>query len=183
VKKPYGIHHDRPYTILCTNVLDILKCAAICLVRPVSPCMALICAAISAVSLCARLGFVMAWRTPRALAWRLFSVGVLHSRFSTWLLRLSPSLWLTHGRCGEGGRKALATRRCTKRSDTERYPLAHTLRRIGRISPCCMLRTLPKLLTSWYVQPMQGFQISISTPVSGGENISLPYSGRIMYRH
>jgi hypothetical protein len=173
----YGMRQDRFAKIRCNMHGDMPYRAAAAFAPGPRDTVARISATISAVSLWARAGLVMAWRTPRALACALFCRGVLHSRFSTRLFFLSPSLWFTQGRLGAGGRNAFATSRCTKRSVVDRYPFVVTLNRIRRGSPYFMLRTLPKSLTSWFFQSVQGLQVSILTSVSGREYISLPYLG------
>lgn len=130
-----------------------------------------ISATISIVSLWALAGFVIACRTPRALACALFCRGVLHSKLVSRLFCLLPSLWLTHGRRGAGGRKVAATKRCIRQylrgplsatKHTSRYPLSRlTLGRSILGSPKTLLRTRPKLLTSYLGKPMTCFHISI----------------------
>jgi hypothetical protein len=168
------MRHDNPLRILCSIVCDMpYRAAAAFMPGAPRTTVARISATISAVSLWARFGLVMAWRRPRAVAWALFWAGVLHSRFWTLLFFLSPSLWFTQGRRGAGGKKCLATRRCANTHDglllrhnvNSRYPLLRSLgfMVMGR-SPFAegeIVRTAPRSLISYRGNPSTGFQVSI----------------------
>lgn len=179
------MRHARLYKILCIMFGEIPYRAAAAFTPRPRGTVALISATISAVSLWARRGLVMAWRTPRTVACSLFCRGVDHSKFSTLLFCLSPSLWFTQGRRGVAGKKAIATKRCTSLSDVDRYPFVVVFKRIGRGSPYSVLRTLPKSLTSWLAQFGHGFQVStLQSPRSNWKwNDSMPLVGRQAYRN
>jgi hypothetical protein len=169
----YGMRQDRFAKIRCNMHGDMPYRAAAAFAPGPRDTVARISATISAVSLWARAGLVMAWRTPRALACALFCRGVLHSRFSTRLFFLSPSLWFTQGRLGAGGRNAFATSRCAKSQlalpftykVNSTYPLLLILGfSIIGWSPVVegeIVRTAPQSLISYLGNPSTGFQVSI----------------------
>lgn len=133
-------------------------------------------ATISAVSLWARFGLVIACRTPRAVACALFCVGVAHSKLMSRLFCLLPSLWLTHGRRGAGGKNAFATNRWASCQEglrgVPRYNVNWTYPFAFMFGFKCIagwpdaegevVRTAPQLLISYRGNPSMGFQSSIS---------------------